>query len=111
MTEVNVLSTTPPSAPMRVFSGVQPTANIHIGNYLGAMKRFVELQHQAQSLFCVVDLHAITVPQDPHALVRQTREVAAAYLACGIDPEKAIIFVQSTVSAHAELAWIFNWSA
>ena len=93
---------------MRVFSGMQPTANVHIGNYLGAMQRFVTLQHQAESLFCVVDLHAITVPQDPAALKRQTREIAAAYLAAGIDPDKAIVFVQSAVSAHAELAWIFN---
>lgn len=94
--------------PMRVFSGMQPTANVHIGNYLGAMKRFVSLQHEAESLFCVVDLHAITVPQDPQALRNQTREIAAAYLAAGIDPDKAIVFVQSAVSAHAELAWIFN---
>jgi tryptophanyl-tRNA synthetase len=93
---------------MRVFSGMQPTANVHIGNYLGAMKRFVSLQHEAQSLFCVVDLHAITVPQDPGALKNQTREIAAAYLAAGIDPDNAIVFVQSAVSAHAELAWILN---
>ena len=93
---------------MRVFSGMQPTANVHIGNYLGAMKRFVSLQHEAESLFCVVDLHAITVPQDPGALKTQTREIAAAYLAAGIDPDNAIVFVQSAVSAHAELAWIFN---
>lgn len=92
----------------RVFSGVQPTANIHLGNYLGAIKRFVDVQHEMQSLFCVVDLHAITVPQDPKKLIAQTREVAAAYLAAGIDPEKSIIFVQSAVSAHAELAWILN---
>jgi tryptophanyl-tRNA synthetase len=93
---------------MRVFSGMQPTANVHIGNYLGAMKRFVSLQHEAESLFCVVDLHAITVPQDPAALKTQTREIAAAYLAAGIDPDNAIVFVQSAVSAHAELAWILN---
>jgi tryptophanyl-tRNA synthetase len=92
----------------RVFSGMQPTANVHIGNYLGAMKRFVELQHEAESLFCVVDLHAITVAQDPAALKSQTREIAAAYLAAGIDPDNAIVFVQSSVSAHAELAWILN---
>lgn len=93
---------------MRVFSGMQPTANVHIGNYLGAMRRFVTLQHEAESLFCVVDLHAITVPQDPKALKDQTREIAAAYLAAGIDPDKAIVFVQSAVSAHAELAWVLN---
>jgi tryptophanyl-tRNA synthetase len=98
--------TNPPN--MRVFSGMQPTANVHIGNYLGAMKRFVALQHKAESLFCVVDLHAITVPQDPAALRTQTREIAAAYLAAGIDPDKAIVFVQSAVTAHAELAWILN---
>ena len=95
----------------RVFSGVQPTANIHLGNYLGAIKRFVALQHEMESLFCVVDLHAITVPQDPKKLIAQTREVAAAYLAAGIDPKKSIIFVQSAVSAHAELAWILNCTA
>jgi tryptophanyl-tRNA synthetase len=93
---------------MRVFSGMQPTANVHIGNYLGAMQRFVPLQHEAESLFCVVDLHAITVAQDPVALKSQTREIAAAYLAAGIDPDKAIVFVQSAVSAHAEMAWILN---
>ncbi len=93
---------------MRVFSGMQPTANVHIGNYLGAMKRFVTLQHEAESLFCVMDLHAITVPQDPARLKSQTREIAASYLAAGIDPDNAIVFVQSAVSAHAELAWIFN---
>ena len=94
--------------PTRVFSGVQPTANIHLGNYLGAIKRFVSVQHEMESLFCVVDLHAITVPQDPKMLKAQTREVAAAYLAAGIDPKKSIIFVQSNVSAHAELAWVLN---
>lgn len=93
---------------MRVFSGMQPTANVHIGNYLGAMRRFVSLQHEAESLFCVVDLHAITVPQDPKALKSQTREIAAAYLAAGIDPDKAIVFVQSAVSVHAQLAWVLN---
>ena len=93
---------------MRVFSGMQPTANVHIGNYLGAMKRFVSLQHEAQSLFCVMDMHAITVPQDPGALKAQTREIAASYLAAGVDPDIAIVFVQSTVSAHAELTWILS---
>jgi tryptophanyl-tRNA synthetase len=97
-----------PAPTPRVFSGMQPTANVHIGNYLGAMTRFVSLQHEMESLFCVVDLHAITVPQDPKALKQQTREIAAAYLAAGIDPDKAIIFVQSMVSAHAELSWILN---
>ncbi len=95
----------------RVFSGVQPTANIHLGNYLGAIKRFVPMSQEMESLFCVVDLHAITVPQDPKLLKNQTREVAAAYLAAGIDPNKSIIFAQSNVSAHAELAWILNCTA
>lgn len=92
----------------RVFSGIQPTANIHLGNYLGAIKRFVTIQHEMESLFCVVDMHAITVPQDPKKLKEQTREIAASYLASGIDPEKSVIFAQSSVSAHAELAWILN---
>lgn len=92
----------------RVFSGVQPTANIHLGNYLGAIKRFVSVQHEMESLFCVVDLHAITMPQDPKKLTAQTREIAAAYLAAGIDPKNSIVFVQSAVSAHAELAWLLN---
>lgn len=96
------------SGPQRVFSGVQPTANIHLGNYLGAIKRFVTLQDEHECVFCVVDLHAITVWQDPAALKAQTREIAAAYLAAGIDPNKSVIFPQSAVSAHAELAWIFN---
>lgn len=95
----------------RIFSGVQPTANIHLGNYLGAIKRFVPLQDEMESVFCVVDMHAITVPQDPQKLKQQTREVAAAYLAAGIDPKKSIIFVQSMVHAHAELAWILNCTA
>jgi tryptophanyl-tRNA synthetase len=92
----------------RVFSGVQPTANIHLGNYLGAIRRFVDLQHEGESLYCVVDLHAITVPQDPTLLAQQIREVAAVYLAAGIDPTQSIIFLQSAVSAHAELAWVLN---
>ena len=99
---------TPPIHPRRVFSGIQPTANVHLGNYLGAIARFVPLHKQMQSLFCVVDLHAITVPQDPALLADQTREIAASYIAAGIDPQRAVIFVQSAVSAHAELAWIFN---
>jgi tryptophanyl-tRNA synthetase len=91
-----------------VFSGVQPTGNLHLGNYLGAIKNWVGLQHQHASMFCIVDMHAITVFQDPIALQKAIRETAAAYIACGIDPEKSIVFVQSTVSAHAELAWILN---
>jgi tryptophanyl-tRNA synthetase len=92
----------------RVFSGVQPTGNLHLGNYLGAIVNFVELQKEAPCLFCVVDMHAITVWQEPDELVHSTREVTAAFLAAGIDAEKHIIFNQSQVSGHAELAWIFN---
>ncbi len=92
----------------RVFSGVQPTGNLHLGNYLGAVTKFVALQEKYNCLYCVVDLHAITVWQDPAELTRNTREVTAAFIAAGIDPERQIIFNQSQVSAHAELAWIFN---
>ncbi|SFM20205.1 tryptophan--tRNA ligase [Methylobacterium pseudosasicola] len=92
-----------------VFSGVQPTGNLHLGNYLGAVKRFVEMQERdAQCLYCVVDMHAITVWQDPEALRGQIREVTAAFLAAGIDPKRAIVFNQSQVPQHAELAWVFN---
>jgi tryptophanyl-tRNA synthetase len=92
----------------RIFSGVQPTQNVHLGNYLGAIRNWVRLQEDFDCIFCIVDLHAITVWQEPAALKAQTREVAAAYLAAGIDPERCIIFNQSQVPAHAELAWIFN---
>jgi tryptophanyl-tRNA synthetase len=92
----------------RIFSGVQPTGNLHLGNYLGAIRNFVRLQDDYECIFCVVDLHAITVWQDPKLLSAQTREIAAAFLAAGIDHERSIIFNQSQVSAHAELAWIFN---
>jgi tryptophanyl-tRNA synthetase len=92
----------------RVFSGVQPTGNLHLGNYLGAIVRFVALQDTHECLYCVVDLHAITVWQDPAELKRQIREVTAAFIAAGIDPKAHIVFNQSQVSAHAELAWIFN---
>ena len=91
-----------------VFSGVQPTGNLHLGNYLGAITKFVALQNDYKCIYCIVDLHAITVWQDPDELRTNTREVAAAFIASGIDPEKNIIFNQSQVSAHAELAWIFN---
>jgi tryptophanyl-tRNA synthetase len=94
--------------PERVLSGVQPSGALHLGNYLGALKKFVALQHQMPCFFCVVDLHAITVWQDPAQLAAQTREIAAAYLASGVDPRLAAIFPQSAVTAHAELAWIFN---
>jgi len=92
----------------RVFSGVQPTGNLHLGNYLGAIKRFVDLQAKYDCLYCVVDLHAITVWQEPEELTKNIREVTAAFLACGIDPKKQIVFNQSQVAEHAELAWIFN---
>jgi tryptophanyl-tRNA synthetase len=98
----------PPTLPQRVFSGVQPTGNLHLGNYLGAITRFVELQKTHECIYCVVDLHAITAPQDPDELSASIREVAAAFIAAGIDPEKHIIFNQSQVSEHAELAWVFN---
>ena len=87
---------------------MQPTGNLHLGNYLGAIKRFVELQDRYDCIYCVVDLHAITVWQDPAELPRAIREVTAAFIACGIDPEKHIVFNQSQVAEHAELAWIFN---
>ena len=92
----------------RVFSGVQPTGNLHLGNYLGAITKFVALQDQYDCIYCVVDMHAITVWQDPAELMHATREVTAAYLACGIDPTKHIVFNQSQVAGHAELAWICN---
>ena len=92
----------------KVFSGVQPTGALHLGNYLGAMKNFVNLQTDYDSLYCIVDLHAITVWQNPKELKDNILEVASAYLACGIDPKNSTIFVQSSVPQHAELAWIFN---
>jgi tryptophanyl-tRNA synthetase len=92
----------------RVLSGVQPTGNLHLGNYLGAIVNFVKLQERYECLYCVVDLHAITVWQDPAELPRNTREVTAAFIACGIDPTRNVIFNQSQVAEHAELAWIFN---
>jgi tryptophanyl-tRNA synthetase len=92
----------------KVFSGVQPTGNLHLGNYLGAIVKFVQLQERYDCLYCVVDLHAITVWQDPQELPRAIREVTAAFLACGIDPKRHIVFNQSQVAEHAELAWVFN---
>ena len=94
--------------PERIFSGVQPTGNLHLGNYLGAIRRFVELQERMDCIYCVVDLHAVTVPQDPAELAANIREVTAAFLAAGIDPQAHIVFNQSKVPEHAELAWIFN---
>jgi len=92
----------------RIFSGVQPSGRLTLGNYLGAIRNFVQLQDDFECIYCVVDMHAITVFQDPAELKQTTREVAAAYLAAGIDPTKSIIFNQSQVAAHAQLAWIFN---
>ena len=94
----------------KIFSGVQPTGNLHLGNYLGAIKNFVELQSEKenQCIFCVVDLHAITVKQDPKELKKNIRETAATFIACGIDPANSIIFNQSMVSAHSEAAWILS---
>ncbi|MCP5382530.1 MAG: tryptophan--tRNA ligase [Kordiimonadaceae bacterium] len=92
----------------RVFSGVQPSGNLTLGNYLGAIKNWVGLQNSYETIFCVVDLHAITTWQEPEVLKNATREVAAGMIASGVDPVKSIIFNQSQVSAHAELAWIFN---
>lgn len=92
----------------RVFSGVQPTGNIHLGNYLGALRQFVELQDDNECIYCIVDLHSITVPQDPKQLRKHILDVAALYMAIGIDPKKSIIFVQSDVSGHAELSWILT---
>ncbi|HTI85932.1 MAG TPA: tryptophan--tRNA ligase [Alphaproteobacteria bacterium] len=92
----------------RIFSGVQPTGNLHLGNYLGAIRNWVDLQADYDCIFCIVDLHAITIPQDPGELKRSTREVTAAYIAAGIDPERAIIFNQSTVPGHSELAWLLG---
>ena len=94
--------------PHRVFSGVQPTGNLHLGNYLGAITRFVDLQATHECVFCVVDLHAITVPQDPEQLKRSIREVTAAFIAAGIDAKRHIVFNQSQVAEHAELAWVLN---
>src|SRR6185437_3000084 len=92
----------------RIFSGVQPTGNLHLGNYLGAIRNWVALQKDYDCIFCIVDLHAITVPQDPAQLKAQTREVTAAYIAAGIDPERCAIFNQSMVSGHAELTWLLS---
>ena len=91
-----------------VFSGVQPTGNLHLGNYLGALTNFLALQKEANCIYCVVDLHAITIYQNPKELRKNILETTASFLATGIDPDKSIIFNQSSVSGHAELAWILN---
>src|ERR1700749_3030791 len=92
----------------RVFSGMQPTGSLHLGNYLGAMVNWIKMQETHECIYCVVDLHAITVAQDPAELRTAIRQVTAAYIAAGLDPKKSILFNQSQVSAHAELAWVFN---
>jgi tryptophanyl-tRNA synthetase len=95
-------------AKQRILSGVQPTGNLHLGNYLGAIRNWVEMQHQYENYFCVVDLHAITAPHNPATLAQDTYTIAALYLACGIDLADSTIFVQSHVSAHSELTWLLN---
>jgi tryptophanyl-tRNA synthetase len=102
---------TPYAGPKRILSGIQASGSLHLGNYLGALKRFNALQSEAETFLFVADMHAITVWQEPAKLAAQTREIAAAYLASGLDPAKAAIFPQSAVPAHAELAWIFNCTA
>ena len=103
------MAATGKSFPARIFSGIQPSGGLTLGNYLGALKRFVEKQDQGiETIYCMVDLHAITVWQDPVKLRQQTRELAAGFIASGIDPERSILFNQSQVSAHAELGWVFN---
>lgn len=92
----------------RIFSGAQPTGNVHLGNYLGALRNWVALQHDYESFFCIVNLHAITLPQDPKVLAAKTRELARIYLAVGIDPNVSTVFVQSDVPAHTELTWLLN---
>jgi tryptophanyl-tRNA synthetase len=92
----------------RIFSGVQPTANLHLGNYLGAIRNWVKLQDEFDCIYCIVDMHAITQWQDPKQLRSQTREIAAGYIAAGIDARKHIVFNQSQVPGHAQLAWVFN---
>jgi tryptophanyl-tRNA synthetase len=106
MTEININK---PSN--RIFSGIQPTGNLHLGNYLGAIRNWVTLQDSFESIYCVVDLHAITTPQDPEALRASTREVTASLIAAGISTERSILFNQSCVPQHAELAWVFNCTA
>ena len=95
----------------RIFSGIQPTGNLHLGNYLGAIRNWVTLQESFESIYCVVDLHAITIPQDPESLRKNTREVAASLIAAGILTDRSILFNQSCVPQHAELAWLFNCTA
>lgn len=97
--------------PKRIFSGAQPTGNVHLGNYLGALRNWVALQHEYESFFCIVNLHAITVAQNPELLAEKTRDLARIYLAVGIDPEVSTVFVQSDVHEHTELTWVLNCAA
>jgi tryptophanyl-tRNA synthetase len=106
--EARVSGSGQPSARRRVFSGIQPTGGLHLGNYLGAIRQWVQGQDERENFFCIVDLHAITVPQDPADLVHQTRSLAAMLLAAGIDPQRSTLFVQGHVSAHSEASWILN---
>jgi tryptophanyl-tRNA synthetase len=92
----------------RIFSGAQPTGNVHLGNYLGALKNWVALQHEYESFYCIVNLHALTVPQDPKLLLEKTRDLARIYLAVGIDPQVSTIFIQSDVPEHSQLTWVLN---
>jgi tryptophanyl-tRNA synthetase len=94
--------------PKRIFSGAQPTGSVHLGNYLGALRNWVALQHEYESFYCIVNLHALTLPQDPKVLAEKTRELARIYIASGIDPDISTIFIQSDVPEHAELTWILN---
>ena len=94
--------------PKRILSGAQPTGNVHLGNYLGALRNWVTLQREYESFFCIVNLHAVTIPQDPKLLAEKTRELARIYLAVGIDPDISTVFVQSDLPQHAELTWILN---
>ena len=94
--------------PKRIFSGAQPTGNVHLGNYLGALRNWVALQHEYESFFCIVNLHAITLPQNPAQLAEKTRDLARIYLAVGIDPNVSTVFIQSHVKEHAELTWVLN---
>src|SRR3989344_3453163 len=93
---------------MKIFSGIQPTNQLHIGNYLGALKQWAELQKENECIYCIVDLHALTIPYDPKKMQEKIRETVIALIASGIDPEKSIIFVQSQVKEHAELGWLLN---
>src|SRR5947209_18235276 len=92
----------------RIFSGIQPSGNLHLGNYLGAIRNWISLQHEYESFFCIVDLHAITVHQNPETLATKIRDLARLYVAIGIDLKVSTIFVQSDVAAHTELAWIMT---